>query len=221
MGNNPFGIDLGALGDAMKDLQNAYSDGLGAMNQAGEEVAEEMVPSHKIIINCIISANVENHPYKVDAHLEFEADLDSILNAESGDIGALLNGLNIGLSKKEQGQVAEQLGKPRCIAVLKNSKLNELELHSDEGKIEEGINKKATMLITLEEGKLSFSFEGAFALPELQATTTVYSTIPSQEEMQKHIVMDKENLEKSIHFEWEEKDKDNLKIEGSLSVEML
>lgn len=219
MGNNPFGIDFSAIGDAMKGLQNAYSDGLGAMNQAGEEVEENMTPSHQIIVDCKLSANVENHPYKVEAHLEFEADLDSILNANTGDIGALLSGLNAGLSEDEQGQVAEQLGKPRCIAVLKNSTTNKLELHSNEGEIEEGINKKATMLITLEDGKLSFSFESVFALPELQATKTIYSAMPSQEEMQKHIVMDKEHLEEVAHFQWTEKDKDNLNITGTLSIE--
>ncbi|MBN2087273.1 hypothetical protein JW758_02915 [Candidatus Peregrinibacteria bacterium] len=221
MGNNSFGIDFSAFGNAMKDLQNAYSDGLGAMNQAGEEVAENMVPSHKIIIDCKLSANVESHPYKVDAHLEFEADLDSILNAESGDIGALLSGLNVGLSDEEQEQVAEQLGKPRCIAVLKDSTINSLELHSNEGKIKEGINKKATMLISLEGEKISFSFESAFALPKLQAVKTIYSAIPSQEEMQKNIVINKKNLDKKIHFNWTEKNKDNLKIEGTLIIKKI
>ena len=186
------------------------------MDQTGEEVAEDMVPSHKIIVDCKLSANVENHPYKVDAHLEFEADLDSILQTESGDIGALLSGLNVGLSEKEQEQVAEQLGKPRCIAVLKNSKINELKLSSNEGSVEEGINKKATMIITLENDELHFSFESAFALPKLQAKKMIYSAIPSQEKMQKNVVMNKEKLNEKIVFNWTEKDKDNLSIAGTL-----
>ena len=59
----------------MKNLQNAYSDGLGAMNEAGKQAAEDMDPSHRIIVDTKLSANVEGHDYKVDTHLEFLADL--------------------------------------------------------------------------------------------------------------------------------------------------
>lgn len=216
--NNSLGIDLDSLGDAMKGMQDAFAQGLGAIDQVNEEVAQDMEPTHKIIINVNLSAKVEGHDYLVDAKLIFKADLNSILKAQGGDIASLLGGLDVDLSDKEAGQVAEQLGQPRCIAVLDDYKVNELKLSSDKGKLEKGINEKATMLITLNKNKLSFSFESVFALPKEQAKQTVYTVIPSQEQMQKHVVVEKEKLEKKITFSWMEKDKDNLKIKGDLQI---
>lgn len=219
--NNPFGIDFGSIGDAMKDLQNAYSGGLAGINQVNEEIAEDIDPSHRILIDVKISAQIENHNYKLDAHLEFLADLNSILNSETGDIASLINGLDVDLSNEESNQVVEQLGKPRRIAILDKFKINEIELSSDQGKIEKGINEKATMFITLEDKKLRLSFESVFALPEQQASKTVYNAIPSQEKMQQNVVFDTDNLSKKINFSWTEKEKDNLKIEGSANINEL
>ncbi|MEA3272807.1 MAG: hypothetical protein U9P90_04040 [Patescibacteria group bacterium] len=219
--NNPSGIDFGSIGDAMKDLQNAYSDGLAGINQTNEEVKEDIDPSHTILIDVKISAQVESHNYKIDAHLEFLADLNSILNSETGDIASLVDGLGVNLSDEESNQVVEQLGKPRCIGVLDEFKINEIELNSDQGKIEKGINDKATMLIILEDKKLCLSFESVFALPDLQASKTIYNAIPSQEKMQQNVVFDSDNLNSEIKFKWSEKDKDNLKIEGSASIKKL
>ena len=221
MAKNPLGIDLGAIGDAMKDLENVYADGLGAMNKAGEQAAKDMKPSHRIKIDVNLAARVESHDYKVAAELEFLAELNSILNAETGDIAALLGGLDVDLDEKEKNQVAEQLGQPRCIAILDKSKVKELELSSDKGKIKDGINKKATMLITLDGNKLRLSFESVFALPELQTKQTLYYAIPSQEEMQKNVVIDVKKLKEKASFKWQEKDKDNLKIEGTVKIETL
>lgn len=97
-------------------------------------------------------------------------------------------------------------------------KVNELKLISDKGKMEKGINEKATMLITLNKNKLSFSFESVFALPKGQAKQTVYNVIPSQEQMQKHVIVESEKLDKKITFFWTENDKDNLKIKGDLQI---
>ncbi|MEA3355527.1 MAG: hypothetical protein U9Q63_03530 [Patescibacteria group bacterium] len=219
--NNPFGVDFGSIGNAMKDLQNAYSGGLAGIDQVNEEIKEDINPSHKILIDVKISAQVESNTYKVDAHLEFLADLNSILNSETGDIASLLDGLGVDLNDGESKQVVEQLGKPRCIGVLDKFKINEIQLNSNQGKIKNGINKKATMLITLEDKKLRLSFESVFALPGLQASKTIYNAIPSQEKMQQNVVFDPDNLSKKINFSWTEKDKDNLKIEGFARIKKL
>lgn len=215
---NPAGIDFGSIEDALKDLENVYSEGLGAMNQASQKATEDIKPSHKIIVDVETSAKVEGRNYKVNANLEFIADLNSILNAQTGDIGALLSGLNAGLSEKESKQVTEQLSQPRCIAKLNKFKIKELEFHSDKGKLKEGINKKGVMLIKLDNKKLHLSFESVFAFPELQTKQTLYYAIPSQEKMEKNVVLDIKNPNKKISFSWTEKDKDNLKIKGSLKI---
>lgn len=218
---NPFGFDLGSLGKAMQDLKNVYSEGFGAINQAEEEVAENLEPNHKIKIEVQLSANVENHVYKINTDLEFVADLDSILNSETGDIASLLQNLDVDLDQNESKQVIEQLGKPRCIGILKKFKIKEIELHSEQGKIKEGINPQGTILITLENKKINLAFESVFALPKLQTEQTLYYALPSQEKMQKNIVLETNNLDQKTSFQWTEKDKDNLKITGSVKISKL
>jgi hypothetical protein len=218
---DPLDIDFGELGEAMEGLQNAFSEGLGAIDQADEEATKGTKPSHLIIINIKASAKIESHNYLVDAHLEFLADLNSILETKTGDVASLLGGLDVDLSKEESSQVVEQLGKPRCVGYLDKFKINKLELHSNKGKIKDGVNKEATMLITLEDKKLHLSFESVFALPKLQAAQTVYNVIPSQEKMQKNVVFDIDKLDKKTTFSWIEKDKDGLKIKGSAEIKKL
>ncbi|PLX27859.1 hypothetical protein C0583_01320 [Candidatus Parcubacteria bacterium] len=221
MTNNPFVIDLGSIGDAMKNMQNAYSEGLTAMNQSGEMQKEEINPSHKIIINTKSQAKVEGHDYLVDVGLEFLIDLDSILSAQGGDIASLLGGLGVDLSDEETGQVAEQLGKPRCVGYLDNFKINKAKLKSSKGDVEKVINKKGSILASLDAEKIRFSFESVFALPELQAKETVYMAIPDIQKMQENVVIDKNNLEKKHKFSWQEKDKDNLKISGDIQIKKI
>lgn len=218
MSNNPFWIDFSSLWDALEDLQNVYSEWLQSMGKVNEEIAKDMNPTHKVLINVKLSARVENHNYYIDSQLEFLADLNSILNSESHNLSSVLEWLNLDLSWEESNQVIEQLWKPRCVGMLNNFKINEIELHTDNWEISEGINKKANMLITLEDNKLHLSFESAFALPELQTKETLYYAIPSQEEMQKNVVLNLEDLNKWVDFEWQEKDKDNLKIKGHLEI---
>ena len=218
---NPFNIDFGAIGDAMKDLQNAYSNGLGAMNQAGKEMAEEMEPSHRIIVDVKVSAQTEGHDYGVDTHLEFLADLNSILQSQSGDIMSLLSGLNADLSEEDQAMVAKQLGKPKCIAVIDQIDTKKLLLYSEDGRENAKLNKDGTMLISLDKEVLSFSFESVLSFPELAANKTLYFSIPSMEKMQKNIKVPLNKLDKKVSYKWNEKDKDNLKIEGTLKLESL
>lgn len=211
-------MDFSSLEDAMRNLQDAYSGGLSAMNQAGKEAEEDLTPSHRVIIDVCVSALVEGHVYKNDVHLEFLADLEMLLNAEGGDIASLLLGLGLDINNEESGQIVEQIGKPKGIAVLDKILVHELELHGEKGKINYGINKDANMLITLDEEKLHFSFESVFALADVQSQQTLFYAIPSQEQMQKHVVLRTDALRDKISFKWSEADKDNLKIDGSLSI---
>ncbi len=219
MSDNEF--DMDSLEDAMKNLQNAFSQGLSAMNQAGEEATEDMDPDHRIIVDVNLSANVEGRNYVNNVHLEFLAELNSVLNAETGDIGSLLAGLGVDLSEEESGQVAEQLGKPRVIASLDGFEQEKLELHSSDGQINTGINEAGNMLITLDNGKLHFSFNSVLALPDIQAEKELYYAIPSQQIMEEKIVLPIENRNDVISFSWEEKNKDGLKVSGKLRVEEL
>lgn len=214
--NNPF--DFGAISKAMKDLQDAYAGGLGAMEEASQQTAEEMNPSHRIIVDTKLSANVESHDYKVDTHIEFIADLNSILENQAGDITSLLSGLNEELSEEEKAQVAEQLGKPKCIAIVDKINTKELELHSEEGSENTELNKEGTMLISLEGEKLTFSFESILSFPKLTSQKTVYFTIPSMQKMQENITLPLNKLDQKTTFSWQEKDKDNLKIKGTLQL---
>lgn len=219
MSDNEF--DLGSLEEAMKNLQNAFSQGLSAMNQAGEEATEDMDPDHRIIVDAELKANVEGRNYINNVHLEFLAELNSILDAETGDIGALLAGLGVDLSEEESGQVADQLGKPRVIAALDSFEQKQLDLYSSDGKIDTGINENGNMLITLEDEKLHFSFNSVVALPEIQTQKELYYAIPSQQIMEENIVLPLENRNETIRFSWEEKDKDGLKVSGQLRLEEL
>ena len=211
-------FDFSGLNEAMKGLQNAYSDGLNAMSEAGRQAAEDMEPSHRIIVEVKLSANVEGHAYKVDSHLEFLADLNSLLESQEGDIMALLGELNARLSEEEKTQVAGQLGKPRCIAVVDTIDTKILELHSEEGPEEAELNKEGTMLITMNGKQLSFSFESVLSFPTLAANKTLYFAMPSMEKMEKNITLPIDKLDQEIDFTWSEKDKDNLKIEGKLKL---
>jgi len=219
MSDNEF--DLGSLEEAMNNLQNAFSQGLSAMNQAGEEATEDMDPDHRIIVDAELKANVEGRNYINNVHLEFLAELNSILDAETGDIGALLAGLGVDLSEEESGQVADQLGKPRVIAALDSFEQKQLDLYSSDGKIDTGINENGNMLITLEDEKLHFSFNSVVALPEIQTQKELYYAIPSQQIMEENIVLPLENRNETIRFSWEEKDKDGLKVSGQLRLEEL
>ena len=77
------------------------------------------------------------------------------------------------------------------------------------------------MLITLIKDKINLSFESVFALPKLQASQTLYYAIPSQEKMQENIALDINKLSEKKKFAWTEKEKDNVKIEGTVLVKKL
>lgn len=207
-------MDLSNLSNLANQMQDAYSKGLGSMNSATEEVKKDMKPTHEILVNIKLSAKVENHDYRVESKITFDIDLDSILNAQSGDIAKALEGLNMDLGD-DKDAVMEQLGQPRAIGVVKDIDTKTLEISNKDGKVETELNKKGSLLATLKDKTLLINFESVLSFPK---NTDVFVAIPSMEKMQKNIVLDTKNITKKIEFSWTEKDKDNLKVEGDLKI---
>ncbi len=208
---------LGQLGDLAKQMQDAYADGTNAMNQAGKEVAKDMNPDHEIEIDVKISAKIEGHDYKVDASIVFEIELDPVLQAADtpmGDLSSVLDGLDVDLGD-DKDAVMEQLGSPRAVGVVKKVDLKELELHNDDGPVKAKLNEDGTLLATIKDGKMQINFESVLSFPK---HTDVYVAIPSMEKMQENIVVDLDKIDNQVKFKWTEKDKDGLKVEGSLKV---
>lgn len=209
--------DLSKLSDLTKQMEDAYSQGMGAMNQAGKEVAKDMNPDHEIFVDIKISANIEGKPYKVDGTITFNIELDPILAAASspmGNLSSLLDGLDVDLGN-DKDAVMEQLGQPRAIGVVKSIDIKKIELHNDKGKLDVKLNKDGTLLATIKDDKILVNFESVLSFPE---HTDAYVAIPSMEMMQKNISLDIKKLDKEVKFSWEEKDKDNLKVSGDVKL---
>lgn len=213
--------DFGDLNNLAKQMQDAYSQGLGAMNQAGEIAAADMEPDYKIMLDMKLSANVEGHDYQVDATITFNIELQPILDAAQdsplGDLSALLGGLGVDLGD-DADAVMEQLGQPRAIGAVSDIDLRKLVLFGPNGKINAQLNGKGTLLATLTDGKLHINCESVFAYPE---HTDAFIAIPSMEAMQENIVLDLDNLEEKQAFQWTEPYKDNLHASGTIHCEAL
>ncbi len=212
--------NLGSLGDLAKQMEDAYSMGTNAMNQAGEQVAKDMNPDHKIQVDIKLDAKVEGHVYSVDAEIVFEIELEPVLQAvdsHMGDLSSLLDGLDVDLGD-DKGAVMEQLGQPRVVGVVKKIKTNKLEVSDKKGKAKVELNKKATLLATIKDKKILINFEGVFSFPN---NPDVFIAIPSMEKMQKNIMIDIKDIDKKVEFNWAEKDKDNLKVSGTLLISKL
>jgi len=209
---------MGDLGDLAKQMQDAYSGGLDAMNQAGEEAVKDMDPDHEIVIDIELSAKIDGREYKVDGEISFEIELEPILLAEEGpmgDLSGMLEGLGVSLGDDEDA-VMEQLGQPRAVGAVSSITLRELKLYNNDGKINTSLNDKATMLATLKEGKILINCEGVFTYP---AHTDVFFVVPSMEKMQENIVFDIKDMKNKIEFNWT--DKDNLKVKGHAKINKL
>ena len=212
--------DLGSLGDLAKQMEAAYGSGTQAMDQAGKQVAEDANPDHHIEVDIKLAAKVEGHVYSVDSNIVFEIELDPVLQAAAspaGDLGSLLDGLDVDLGD-DRAAVMEQLGQPRAVGVIKRIKTAKLEVSDKNGKVKTELNKKATILATINKKQISFNFEGVFSYPEQPG---LFIAIPSMEIMQKNIVVDLDNINKKIEFNWIEKTKDNLSVQGSLKISKL
>ena len=206
--------NLDSLGDLAKQMQDAYGDGLDAMSGVTDEVAEDMTPTHEIVVDIKLDAKVEDKEYSVESEITFEIDLDSILNAQTGNLAKALEGLDVDLGD-DKDAVMEQLGQPRAIGVVKKINTKNLKISNQDGEVKTDLNRKGTILATLKDNNLLFNFESTLSYPE---NTDVYVAIPSMEKMQEEIVVSVEELTKTVDFKWTEKDKDNLKVEGSLKI---
>lgn len=213
--------DFGDLSNLAKQMQDAYSQGLGAMNQAGEIAAADMEPDYKIILDMKLSASIEGHAYQVDATVTFNIELQPILdaaqNSSLGDLSSLLSGLGVDLGD-DADAVMEQLGQPRAIGAVSDIDLQKLVLFGPNGKIDAHLNEKGSLLATLTDGKLHINCESVFSFPK---HTDAFVAIPGMEAMQENIVLDLDNLEERQTFQWTEPDKDNLQASGTIHCEAL
>ena len=207
--------DLGGLGDLAKQMQDAYSEGMGAMDQAGEQVAEDMSPDHEIELDIKLSAKIDGHDYIVDSKVTFEIELEPILQAAEspmGDLSFVLEGLNVDLGD-DKDAVMEQLGQPRAIGVVKDINTRKLELSTPEGNADTELNTKGTLLATMKDDKILVNCEGVFSYPD---HTDAFVAIPSMEKMQENVIIPLDKITDEVEFNWTEKDKDNLNVEGTI-----
>ena len=212
--------DLGKLGEMAEQMQDAYGEGLDAMNQAGAIAAEELNPDHEVELIIELSAQVEGHPYQVDATVLFEIELNSVLeaaNSPMGDLSSLLDGLGVDLGE-DKVAVMEQLGQPRAIGAVKQIELRDLALSDDSGKLDAGLNDKGSLLATISGGEIAFNCEGVFSYPDFPGC---YAAIPSMEAMQANLVIPTSDLYKAVAFQWKEADKDNLAAKGTIQLKSL
>jgi hypothetical protein len=211
-------MDLSNLTNLANQMQDAYSEGLGAMDEAQKEVVKDMKPDHEIDVDIKLSANIEGHEYEVDSNIVFEIELKPFLDGEfskQGDLSKALDGLDVDLGD-DKDAVMQQLGKPRVIGAVKKIDTKTLKVSNDKGSVDVDLNRDGTLLATIDGDKMSINFESVLSFPD---NTDLFVVIPSMEKMQENIVLDIKDLDKKVDFKWIEKDKDGLKVEGSIKVE--
>ncbi|MBN1331919.1 hypothetical protein JW978_03475 [Candidatus Dojkabacteria bacterium] len=209
--------DLSNLDDMMKQMQDAYSEGADVMNKAGKEAAKEMNPDHEIEVDVSLKAKIEGNDYEVDAAIIFNIELEPILSLSGGskkELSEALDNLDVDLGD-DKSAVMKQLGQPRAIGAVKKIDTKKLEISNKEGKVKTNLNKDGTILATLKGKKLQLNFESVLSYPD---HNDVFVAIPSMEKMQKNIVIDLEDLNKTVDFKWIEKDKDNLQVSGKVKI---
>ena len=218
-----LGVELSELGDAIQQMQETYADGIAITKKVNTEAVDDIDASHQIIINIELSATVQSKKYYVDAELNFLADLNTLLNmgeAPMDEIAEALGDLDdVDLGDEEETAVLEQLAIPRALGVLDGVELKDFELSGEKGLIETGLNEEAALLITMQDGSLLLNFENVFTYPKIKEE--IYYAIPSGEKMQENIVVELALLNDEVDFEWEEKDKDGLTINGSVKIKEL
>ena len=208
-------MDFSNFGDLLGQMKDAYEDGINAMSDVNDMVAEDMDPTHRIEIAINLEGNAEGHPYKVDASLVFIIDLDTMIQASEspvGDLSSILGQLGVDLGG-DADAVMEQLSQPRTVGTLHELTTNELIVYDENGKVDIGLNEKGTLLATLNENCLQLNFEGVFSYPQKPG---LFIIIPSGQKMQEHIQFDMHNLDAPISFEWT--DQDGLEVNGSARI---
>ncbi|MBN2082366.1 hypothetical protein JW859_09190 [bacterium] len=209
-----------ALGNLAENLKDAFAEGLEAMHQAGDIAAEEMEPDHEVELAIQLTARVEGHPYKVDALVTFALELAPVLitpHSPLAAIAAALGSAGVDLGE-DHDAVMEQLGMPRVIGAVTNISTQELELHGPDGRIQAELNRDASLLVTVENGQLRLNCEGVFSFPQ---HTGAYYAVPSMAAMQANLVIDRNNLDVPVKFDWTEPDKDNLRVSGTVVIRPL
>ena len=218
-----IGIDLDEIENAVDQLQEAYADGLMASQEINEEVVGDIDPSHKIIIDIELTANVQNHKYEVIGQLVFLVDLNSLLEIEGGkmeELSTVLDELDESMTKMEKENIMEQLAMPRAVGYLEEVDLESFILFDEDGKkVKIDLNENASILLTKQDGSLLLNFEGVFTYPKIDRT--LYFSVPSSEKMQENIVFDLGFLDEELDFEWEEEDKDGLTVSGTAIIKEL
>ena len=131
-----------------------------------------------------------------------------------GDLSSALDGLGVDLGS-DKDAVMKQLSQPRAVGIVKNIEINELEVSNHDGKVDAELNKDGSLLATIKNETLVINCESVFSFPN---HNDVFVAIPSMEKMQENIVIDLKKKEKLVSFEWIEKDKDNLKVSGSIQI---
>lgn len=219
MSGTDDGADLGGIAAAIGGLQQAFEQGMEAIGAAEDEAAAAgSDPTHEIVVDVTVTADVEGHPYEVDATLRYRADLGSVLAAPAGALADALAGLGMDAQSAEGAAVLEQLSKPRVVAPMAGADLRRHVLSSDRGPEDVGLDETGVMLVTLDGGVLRCSFERAFAYPSLQAERTVYCATPSGEAMATHVAVPVDALGEPVEFAWREDDRDGLDVRGTVVV---
>ena len=181
------------------------------------KLQKNMTPTHDIVVDIKLDADIEGKVYSVDSKITFKVDLDSILNAQTGDLASALESLDVDLVD-DKDAVMEQLGQPRAVGIVKKIDTKSLEISNENGKVKTDLNKKGTILATLKKDKLLFNFESTLSFPK---NTDVFVAIPSMEKMQEEIVVPVKDLTKKVDFKWIEKDKGNFKGRGKYKVKKI
>lgn len=210
-------MDFSNLQNLAKEMQENYSDGLSAIGDINEQATQDMTPDHDIEINIKLQSKVEGKEYKVDSKITFEIELEPILNSQTGDLSSLLDSLDVDLGD-DKDAVMEQLGQPRAIGRVKEIDTKELIVSNPDGKVDTDLNRKGTILATINKDHIEFNFESTLSYPD---NTDLYISIPSMQEMQKNIQVPTDDIDKKSEFKWTEKDKDNLKVEGDIKIKKL
>jgi len=218
-----LGVDSSELGEAVQQMQETYADGIAITQKVKTELVDEIDPSHQVIINIELTANVDGKKYYLDAELIFLAELEDFLNLEDSSIDEMPDVLDelkdVELDEQEESAVLEQLSIPRALAVLDDVNIRDFELYGEKGLVNSKLNESAVLLMTKQDGSLLLNFEEVFTYPQIKEH--LHYAIPSAEKMQDNIIVDIALLDEKFDFEWEEEDNYALTVQGTVQIKEL
>lgn len=211
-----FAMGMEELDDGMDSLPE---DELISAQDLSDDEIDEIDPSHKIIIDIDIKADVSGYKYQVVGQLIFLADLENLLDSDDVDIDDLSMGaddMDRHLSKMNKNN--KKLSAPKTVGYLDDYDLDEFVLLGDDGKqVEISLNENASITFVKQDGSLLLNFEGVFSYPKNKKK--LHYLPLSAEKMQENIIFDINFLDEDIDFEWEE---DNgVEVSGSVIIKEL